>query len=187
MARSRRRRLSKYLSLVLRHVPERARLELDPRGFAPIEALVRAADRALPFPVTRADIEALCEAPEHPAQKQRYIREGDFVRAGHGHSVPISGYREVEPKERLFHATPTHSVQAIRSEGLKSMGRDKVHLSTDRPLTLEAARRRGKDITMIEVVVEAAGQAGVRFYESADPRVFLSDDIPPSCLVFDDG
>ena len=112
----------------------------------------------------------------------RFELEGDFVRAGHGHSIPIAGYRRTTPRAPLFHATVRAALPAIRAEGLRAMARQKVHLSTERAITLEAARRRGRDTVLIEVDIGAALGAGVGFYESADPRIVLGDDIPPQAL-----
>jgi len=177
-----RRRLSKYISLVLRHRPEAAGLILDERGFCGLDTLVRAASRRLDIALTRADIEDLAAPPSSAGAKRRFEIEGDFVRAGHGHSIPIVGYRPVRPAGRLYHATVRPALDLILAEGLRAMARQKVHLSHDRAITLEAARRRSRDTVLIEVDVQAALAAGVGFYDSADPRIVLSDDIPPGLL-----
>jgi putative RNA 2'-phosphotransferase len=188
MDRRTRRRLSKYLSLVLRHRPESAGLTLDSRGFCAIEDLLVAASRALGFTVTLGEIEDLARAPASPGEKRRFEIEGVYVRAGHGHSIVIAGYRSTVPTGRLFHATVRGALPAIRQQGLRSMRRQKVHLSHDAEITLEAARRRGADTVLIEVDIPRALEAGVQFYESADPRIVLADDIPPGCLaVVDSG
>jgi putative RNA 2'-phosphotransferase len=175
-----RKRLSKYLSLVLRHRPEAAGVALDARGCCPIDELAAAATRALRFPVDRAAIEEL--ARPAPGEKIRFEVEGDLVRAGHGHSLPVNGYRRVEVSATLYHATVRAALPAIRRDGLRAMQRQKVHLSYDRAITLEAARRRAPDTVLIEVDLHAAAAAGVCFYESADPRIVLADDIPAACL-----
>jgi putative RNA 2'-phosphotransferase len=178
------RRLSKFMSFVLRHDPASAGLTLDARGCCPIDDLARAAARQLRVAVTRADVDALCAPSDDPEQKTRFELEGDFVRAGHGHSVPITGYRPCVPDRPLFHATTRAALDAIRETGLRAMSRQKVHLSYDRAITLEAARRRSRDVEVVEVDVAAARAAGVGFYESADPRIVLSDDVPARCLRF---
>jgi putative RNA 2'-phosphotransferase len=192
-----RRRLSKLLSLVLRHDPAAVGVELDARGFCAIEPLVRAVSKRLGFAVTRAHIEELAAPParQSPAArwsgatkdtaKTRFEIEGDFVRAGHGHSLPIVGYRPTVPCSPLYHATVRSALRAIRHEGLRTMARQKVHLSHDRAITLEAARRRSRDTVLIQVDVARAYLAGVGFYESADPRIVLSDDLDPRLLRFE--
>jgi putative RNA 2'-phosphotransferase len=178
-----RKRLSKYMSKVLRHEPEKAGLTLDERGFCPIEDLLRAASQALRREILREDLLELTRPQEDPAQKLRFEAEGDFVRAGHGHSIPVAGYRETAPRGNLFHATTRGALDSIREGGLKAMNRQKVHLAYDRGITLEAARRKNRDVVCIEIDAARARERGVKFYESADPRIVLSDDIPPDCLL----
>ena len=108
--------------------------------------------------------------------------EGEFMRAGHGHSIPVEGYRPVTPTGPLYHATPRGALAAIQREGLWAMRRQKVHLSSDLAITVEAARRRGRDVAVLEIEVAKAVAAGVGFYASADPRIVLCDDVPPECV-----
>jgi len=172
------KKLSKYMSLLLRHKPEQGNLILDPRGFVHIDDLLAALNKHPHHPIVRSDLEELTKPSNDPNVKTRFEIEGDYIRAGHGHSVPISGYEEIIPTADLYHATPAENVSIILTTGLKSMNRDKVHLSYDKEITVEAARRRSKSIVLIKI--ERA--AGIRFYKSADKRIILSDDIPPEYL-----
>jgi putative RNA 2'-phosphotransferase len=180
--RDRRRRLSKWLSYVLRHHPEEAGLELDPRGCAPIGAITLAATSALGMTVTAYDLELLSQ-PAFGEQKQRFEIEGEYIRAGHGHSIPIAEYHPVIPKAPLYHGAPRAVLDDILQAGLQPMSRDKVHLSYDRAITLEAARRKSTDVALLEIDVEKARAAGVGFYRSADARIVLADPIPPGALT----
>ena len=47
-------------------------------------------------------------------QKRRFEVEGEFMRAGHGHSIPVEGYRPVTPTGPLYHATPRAALGAIQ-------------------------------------------------------------------------
>lgn len=178
-----RKKRSKYMSLLLRHKPERGNLSLDSRGFVRIKDLLSALNSNLKFSTSRSDLEALAVPSEDPNQKTRFEIEGDYIRAGHGHSVPISSYEEIIPTEDLYHATPRRNVGIILATGLKSMNRDKVHLSYDREITLEAARRRSPNAALLIVSCASAREIGVKFYKSADERIVLSDDLPSACLT----
>lgn len=178
----RRRRLSKYLSYVLRHHPEEAGLELDARGCASIEAVARAATDALSMTITAFDLEMLAQ-PAFGEAKQRFEIEGDYIRAGHGHSIAIAGYDPVIPKAALYHGAPRSVLEEILQAGLQPMSRQKVHLSYDRAITLEAARRKSRDVVLIGIDVDAARELGVGFYRSADPRIVLADPVPPEALL----
>ncbi len=178
----RRRKLSKWLSYVLRHHPEEAGLELDPRGCATIEAIARAATDALDMTVTAFDLELLAR-PAFGEAKQRFEIEGEYIRAGHGHSIAIAEYDPVVPKAPLYHGAPRSVLDDILQAGLQPMSRQKVHLSYDRKITIEAARRKSSEVVLIEIDVEKARAAGVGFYRSADPRIVLSDAIPGEALT----
>lgn len=173
---------SKYMSMLLRHKPEQGNLTLDSMGFVRIDDLLSALNKNLKFPTSRSDLENLVIPSEDPNQKTRFEIEGSYIRAGHGHSVPISDYEEIVPFEDPYHATPYRNVGIILAMGLKSMNRDKVHLSYDRDITVEAARRRSKNVALIRVSYKEAKSSGVKFYKSADERIVLSDDLPASCL-----
>lgn len=180
-------RLSKYASRVLRHRPIEAGVALDERGFMRIDDLLEAARRDTRLPVERADVVALGELPAEPGRKRRFEIEGEFIRAGHGHSIEITGYRPARPSGNVYHATVSAAIEAIRREGLRSMSRQMVHLSYELEITIEAARRRGPDVVVIEVDVQAAVARGVGFFESADPRILLAESVPPECLRVLDG
>jgi putative RNA 2'-phosphotransferase len=134
------------------------------------------------FKVTKDDVEELTKPSDNPDVKTRFELEGEYIRAGHGHSISIEGYEEVLPDKPLFHATPDKAWEPINTSGLRAMNRQKVHLSYNRAITIEAARRRNKNVVLIQVDVTHAIARGVIFYKSADERIILSDNIPPECL-----
>ena len=177
-------KLSKHIAYLLRHSPEAGNLHLDDMGACNIDDLLKATQQAMNFKVTKKNIERLARPPKDPTQKQRYIIEGDYIRAGHGHSegVKVSGYKEITPIDVLYHGTPSYIVDKIVENSLSRMTRDKVHLSHDQDITLEAARRRSRKVTLLRVKVQEAMENGIKFYEAADSRVVLSDDIPPQYL-----
>jgi len=177
-----RKKLSKHISFLLRHKPEQGNLTLDSRGFVHVKDLLTALNTNLKFPTTKSDLEELIIPSEDPSMKTRFIIEGNYIRAGHGHSVLIADYEEIIPTENPYHATPYKNVGVILATGLKAMNRDKVHLSYDKAITFEAAKRRSGNVALLMISCTKAHEVGVKFYSSADDRIVLSDDLPPSCL-----
>ena len=173
----RRRRISKFMALVLRHSPGEFGLKLDERGFCDLRALVEVLRERFPE-VDENVVRGIVESDE----KGRYeIKEGR-IRARYGHSVPVSlDVEPVEPPDVLYHGTARRLLPSILREGLKPMGRRFVHLST----TLEDAKAVGrrKDPKPAVLLVEArkAHEAGVRFYRASE-KVYLADHIPPDFL-----
>src|SRR4051794_21514494 len=109
-------RTSKFLSLVLRHEPQRIGLQLDPGGWAEVEQLL-AACRQHGRPIERAELEEVVATNE----KQRFAlsEDGGRIRASQGHSIEVAlGYTPQSPPARLFHGTATRFLDSIRREGL---------------------------------------------------------------------
>src|SRR5262245_45928915 len=122
-----RRRESKFLSLVLRHEPERIGISLDDAGWTSVPALLDAC-AAHGVPITRAELEEIVRTSD----KQRFAIDGDRIRANQGHSVDVElGLPQVAPPEVLYHGTAAQSLPGIRERGLVRGARHHVHLSAD--------------------------------------------------------
>ena len=105
-----RRRISKFLSLVLRHQPEKIGIELDSAGWIDVDILLDALARH------RKDISLeILQEVVHKNDKQRFSfsEDGCQIRANQGHSMNIElGYQSATPPETLYHGTPQQSVNS---------------------------------------------------------------------------
>lgn len=173
----RRRRLSKFLSGALRHFPDDVGLTLDQRGWTAYADLVDAAAAKYGW----ADASAV-DAVVATDPKGRFERDGDRVRAAYGHSVDVS----LEPGDgpvpaRLYHGTAPDRVDAILSEGLKPMSRQKVHLSGSPAAARDVGERHAPDPTVL--VVDAAGMVDDgRRVTKRGRETFTTDRVPPTYL-----
>ena len=125
------RKVSRFLSLVLRHQPQRIGLQLDAQGWAEIEVLIARAG-AHGMALTREIVLEVVATSD----KRRFALDasGQRIRANQGHSIDIDlGLEPREPPEVLFHGTAETNLAAIRVEGLKPGRRQHVHLSTTLP------------------------------------------------------
>jgi putative RNA 2'-phosphotransferase len=175
------KRLSKLLSLMLRHEPEKFGLTLDENGFAPIADVLRALQSKGAWrEVSEADIRLVVKNSD----KQRYEIEGDKIRARYGHSVPgLVVYEPCEPPEILYHGTSPHALKNIQREGLRAMKRQYVHLSIEtEQARLVGLRHHAKPIILC-VRAREAWQSGVKFYQP-ESRLFLADAVPPQFIDF---
>jgi putative RNA 2'-phosphotransferase len=171
-------RVSKYLSKHLRHEPERIGITLDANGWVPVPALLAAAG-AHGFPISRAELADVVAGND----KQRFVIEGDRIRASQGHSVAVDlDLPEVEPPGFLFHGTVAASVPAIQAGGLLPMRRQHVHLSPDRETATRVGARRGRPV-VLSVDSGAMHAAGHVFYRSAN-GVWLTAHVPPPFIRF---
>lgn len=121
---------SKYLSYILRHKPEDVGIKLDEYGYTDVNILCKK------LGISEAELEKIV------ADNTRYVYNRDHtkVKAAHGHSVPVKYENEQEPPEELYHGTAKRFESSIAMDGLKSMSRDKVHLS----ISPKEAMRIGK-------------------------------------------
>ena len=136
-------RLSKFISLILRHQPQVIGITLDEHGWADVGELLEGIRK------TRyIDMEMLEEIVRSD-EKQRYSFSENkaLIRANQGHSVPVDvELPQTEPPDFLFHGTSERSVSSISQEGLLPMGRLYVHLSADRETARKVGSRHGKPV-----------------------------------------
>ncbi len=175
----RQKQLSKFLSLVLRHEPEKIGIVLGNEGFVPLAEFVAAVNRQKAYGwVTEAHLREVVTASD----KQRFEIVDNRIRARYGHSVEEAvTYPEVEPPEILYHGTTPQAAALIWREGLKPMQRQYVHLSSTPDMADVVARRRTNHPVLLVVRAREAWQAGVKFY-SPEPRLYLATPVAPSFI-----
>ena len=176
-------RLSRFMSLVLRHEPEAAGVALDAHGWAEVSALIAGA-RARGVPLTAEALERVVRTND----KRRFelSDDGRRIRARQGHSVPIDlGLAPTEPLATLYHGTVAAVLPTIRREGLRPMARQHVHRCSDVETARRVGSRRGSPL-VLEIDAAALHARGVAFYLTAND-VWLADAIPPEAIRFPDG
>ena len=169
---------SKFLSLVLRHRPDRIGLALDAQGWASVDDLIGRANAAGQSLTRELLWRVVAES-----EKQRFALspDGARIRANQGHSVAVDlALEEQQPPETLYHGTVERFLAAIKREGLRRGARHHVHLSADRDTALAVGGRRGAPILLV-VAAGAMWRDGQRFYRSAN-GVWLTDAVPPGYL-----
>lgn len=172
-------RLSKRLSRVLRHQPERIGLTLDAGGWVEIDALL-AALNASGTRVTRADLDEVVARNN----KRRYAVDptGTRIRASQGHTIDVDlGLRATTPPAVLYHGTVAAALPGIRESGLIPMRRNHVHLSADEETARVVGARRGRPV-IIRVDAASMVADGHQFVVS-DNGVWLTDAVPKTYLT----
>lgn len=166
--------LSKFLSLVLRHEPERLGLKLDSAGWVSVDELLAAISRQK-TPITRERLEQIVATSE----KKRFAFDetGTKIRASQGHSVDVElGYEPQVPPEILYHGTVEKFLPSIRTQGLIKGERHHVHLSADQTTAIKVGERRGKPV-LLTVRSGEMQRAGHVFFRSAN-GVWLTEHVP---------
>jgi len=171
---------SKFLSLVLRHRPEKIGLRLDEAGWVSVAELLAALARHN-HPLSESSLHEIVAA----CSKQRFVlsEDGSRIRASQGHSVSVDlGYSPATPPGLLYHGTVARSLPAIEAMGLIKGNRHHVHLSPDIQTATIVARRRGAPV-LLTVDAAAMNAAGHAFFLSAN-GVWLTNHVPASFIQF---
>jgi putative RNA 2'-phosphotransferase len=171
---------SKFLSYILRHNPDKFGIKLDSQGYADLKKILKILNKK--FHEGSIDIQFLKEMIRK-SNKKRFEITKNQIRALYGHSIPmkISLPEAKDPPEYLFHGTTQKFYDKIQKEGLKSQGRQYVHLSKDIETAQMVGKRRTQNPIILKIDVKNASKEGIHFYKSGE--LYLADRIPPEYIT----
>ncbi len=171
-------KISKFLSLVLRHQPQKIGLTLDSAGWVSVQELLTACN-AQSVSLTQDELESIVQ--NNDKQRFAFSEDGLRIRANQGHSVEVElEYKPTEPPPILYHGTVDLFLPSIKENGLVKGNRHHVHLSAEVKTAEIVGNRRGKAVAL-EVLSEQMHEDGYAFYLSAN-GVWLTDTVPPQYL-----
>lgn len=124
-----------------------------------------------------------CPGSSEPSTDEPRASLGDRVRAVYGHSVDVTLERGDGPVPAvLYHGTAPEAVDAIRSEGIRPMSRQLVHLSG----SIEAARavgaRHAEDPIVLRVDAASLQRDGHRVTKRG-VDVYTTERVPPAYVA----
>ena len=169
------RRVSKYMSYLLRHNPEE--LKMDERGYVSLSDLLEKLRKRFP----QVDERLVREIVEKSERKRFEIRNGK-IRALYGHSIPVNLDLKEDKRIRvLYHGTTPEAAEKILKTGLKPMKRRWAHLSPTIDIAIKVGMRRTGKPVILEIDAEKARRNGIKFYKATD-QVYLTRYIPPKYI-----
>ncbi len=177
-------RLSKFLSLVLRHRPDDYGLAMDEQGFVDFDSLIDVlVAEDIVAETAEDDVMELVEGSE----RRRFQVEGNRIRALYGHSSRVRlNYPADDPPDVLWHGTTPEHAARIRDEGLSPMGRAYVHLSSTEDEAHSVGARHTDDPVLVRVDTRAALGKGLTFHRATE-LIWLCPALPADvCRVPDD-
>jgi putative RNA 2'-phosphotransferase len=171
-------RISKFLSLMLRHQPELIGITLDEQGWVNVDELLQQTEKHGKI-ITMDMLNYVVVTNT----KKRFAFSDDKqqIRASQGHSVEVElGYEPQVPPRVLYHGTGSQSVTSILKTGLQKRHRQHVHLSADVDTAIKVGSRHGKPI-VLSILAYEMNKEGYVFYLSAN-GVWLTDEVPAGFL-----
>lgn len=173
-------RTSKYLSLILRHEPERVGLNLGEGGWVGVNDLLCAVNQH-GVPLTLDQLKHVVATSDK--KRFAFSEDGLRIRASQGHSVEVDLlYEPQKPPELLYHGTATRFLDGIRRDGLLKMERHDVHLSAETKVTFQVGGRHGQP-ALLTIRAGEMHRAGFVFRCSAN-GVWLVNQVPPQYIEF---
>ncbi len=171
-------KISRFLSLVLRHKPETIGIVLDENGWTDVQVLIEKIAKS-GTTLTLENLKHIVET--NPKKRFAFNDTFDKIRASQGHSVEVElGYCAQIPPTILYHGTGQKSVDSIREKGIQKRERHHVHLSADVKTAIQVGQRHGKPF-VFEVLAEQMYQDNFIFYLSEN-GVWLTEFVPVNYL-----
>lgn len=172
---------SRYISLLLRHHPEKENLILDKNGYVSVSDLIRKLNISL------EELDWIVE--NNDKKRFSYNQDKSMIKANQGHSIEVDlKLRRIVPPNILYHGTSTFNAENIFKSGLMKMSRHHVHLTNDyhtaHVVGLRYAKHQG-NLWIIAVDAKEMNEDGFEFFKSEN-GVFFVDHVPSKYFIEDE-
>lgn len=174
------RKISIFLSLILRHRPDVINITLDEHGWADVNELIENINKTRDYKMTFEILEKIVASDE----KMRYSFNEDKtkIRANQGHSINVDVELKTQtPPEYLYHGTADKSLDSIISNGIESRSRLHVHLTDNKETAVKTGTRHGKPVVLKINALDMHAN-GHKFYLSEN-NVWLTDSVPSKYIT----
>ncbi len=169
-------KVSKFLSGLLRHYPEKFGLNLDKSGFTDFKKVLNILRER--YGIDEISLKALI----HLDKKGRFEIVGDKIRAKYGHTVPVnhrwSDSGEIPPL--LYHGTSPKNLESILRNGLLPMKRREVHLSETVEDAIEVGKRYSEKPVILTINAKNMINDGYEIRKKG--KVYTTDFVPPKYI-----
>lgn len=168
------RKISKAMSLALRHKPSLFKLEVDRSGWCDVESLITQFNKK-GIPLDRNTLEVI--VAQNDKKRFTFSTNNKKIRANQGHSIPVDLEMEaITPPRVLYHGTASRFVGSIKSQGLLKQKRNHVHLSDNKDTATQVGQRHGVPV-ILRIDAARMHEEGYLFYQSLN-KVWLTDHVP---------
>lgn len=171
--RKEKEKISKYLSYILRHAPEKEGLVLDENGYVSVELLCKKLD------INGDDLDWIVE--NNNKKRFAYNEDMTLIRASQGHSLDVNlGLKPINPPHKLYHGTALRNLTSIQKNGLIKGTRQHVHLTDNKETAEAVGKRHIKDSDILIVLIIDAKLMHFDNYKIylSDNGVYLTDHVP---------
>jgi len=175
--------ISRIITGILRHFPEKFGVQLDEKGWAKIDDItegIKNKERKFRWLKAQHVESFILTDPKGRFQMDPMERK---VRAVYGHSISVdlSDLPKDNIPDKLFYAIVPEEEEFITEIGIKPGERKWVHLSKSYEEAYIAGRHRSEDPLVLEINAKDAIENGVEIHR-ATKTIYISKDIPPAFI-----
>ena len=173
-------KLGRIMAGILRHFPEKFKLEMDDQGWIDLIAFINSIRRKQPsfHWLRQHHIQAMVETDP----KERYQIENNMIRATYGHSLNVDPDLPTDDiPELLYYPTTEEEAELLLETGLKPSDRKQVHLSKTVEDAVVAGKVRVDDPIILEINAKNAIDSGA-IIKKAGKTVYTTKEIESSFL-----
>lgn len=177
-------KLSKEISYVLRHNPNKYNLNMDENGYVLIAELLNGLNNSKQFKelITLNDLKEVIKV----CDKERFKIDDDKIKALYGHTISLKiKMEEVIPPDILYHGTTKKALDSILNKGLDKRKRQYVHLAKEKEVAYRVGKRRDEEPVILKIAAKEACLDGIIFYYGGDD-IYLTKYIPINYISIDD-
>ena len=177
------KKVSIYLSYVLRHKPEDLQLDMDIRGWVPVLQLIGNMNKFTEYKITEDELIQIVE--EDSKGRYRFNEDKSKIKACQGHSIewiePELEY--IAPPEYLYHGTTTEALEKIMDSGsISKMSRHAVHMQASKDKAWQSATRWHKEPVILKIKAGLMCNVGYKFGKTEND-VWCTESVPTSFIV----
>ena len=172
------KKLSVYLSYLLRHHPEDAGLDMDAHGWVSVDALIDGINGRGKYALDREQLEQLVATDNKG--RYRFNEDRSRIKCCQGHSIPwvIPELTWGKPPRYLYHGTTTAALKKIEADGaIRKMQRHAVHMQADEAQAWRSAERWRLTPVVLMIDAECMSADGYAF-GMADNGVWCTESVP---------
>lgn len=169
---------SRYISLLLRHQPEKENMILNKNGYVSVSDLINKLD------ITLEELDWIVD--NNDKKRFSYNQDKSMIKANQGHSVKVElEAKRVIPPDVLFHGTSIVNNQSILDSGLKKMSRHHVHLTDNYQTAYDVGIRYAKYNNKVWIIaIDAKGMNGDGYeFLKTENGVYLTDHVSSKYFI----
>lgn len=175
--------LSVYISYLLRHHPEDAKLDMDDAGWVSVSQLIDGINQYSEHEINYDRLKQIVKEDEK--SRYRFNEDETKIKACQGHSIEwvVPELTYMTPPDVLYHGTTAEALEKILQSGVISkMKRHAVHMQASQEKAWQSATRWRKEPVLLKIDAKSMAMEGFAFGKS-DNDIWCTESVPVKYIL----